>query len=145
MGNNQTPVTMYLNNNSFRLTKKDIIDIFAYINDVSTVSASTPEGSRHPVFNIMDTDLQKRQQIKQIRATNKAKDLTKEEVAGKVWKYCYIPPSLESFYFERNVGDNKELTKIRQLVPTEPFKRKEPTESAPQNWVIPGLTSEYLA
>jgi hypothetical protein len=82
--------------------------------------------------------------IKQIRAENKGKNLTKEEVANKVWKYRYIPPAFETQYFERNVGDNKELTKIRQLNQTAPFKRSYFSENAPSDWVIPGLKSEYL-
>jgi hypothetical protein len=53
--------------------------------------------------------------------------------------------TFESEYFERNVGDNKELTKIKQLIPTAPFKRNEFAEQVPQTWVTPGLTSEYLA
>jgi hypothetical protein len=73
------------------------------------------------------------------------KILNWKDIAGKVWKYRYLPPALESSYFERNVGDNKNLTKIRQLVPTDPFKRNEFGEQTPQNWVRPGLKSEYLA
>jgi hypothetical protein len=51
----------------------------------------------------------KQAQIKAVRAANKnnADKLTNELVAGKVWKYRYIPPTLESDYFERNVGHNK--------------------------------------
>jgi hypothetical protein len=60
-------------------------------------------------------------------------------------KYRYIPPSLESNYFERNLGDNRDLTKIRQLQPTDEFKRKELRELQPHDWVRPTLTSEYLA
>jgi hypothetical protein len=102
-------------------------------------------GVPHLVFNITDTDLVKQIQIKTIRATNKGKQLTKEQVAGKVWKYRYIPPALESDYFERNFGDNKEITKIKQLIPTDPFKRNEYKEPTPTTWVRPGLKSEYLA
>jgi aspartate carbamoyltransferase regulatory subunit len=77
MGNDQTPVTIYLNDNAYRLTKKDIIDIFDYINDVAGVNVITYKtanvtGVAHPVFDITDTDLAKQQQIKQIRAQNKA-------------------------------------------------------------------------
>jgi hypothetical protein len=118
MGNDQTPVTAYINNNAYRLTK-DIIDIFAYINTVAGVNVithknATKTGVPHPVFNIEDTDLQKQKQIKQIRAANKALDLSKAEVANKVWKCRYIPPALESNYFERNLGEN--ITKIYQLM-----------------------------
>jgi hypothetical protein len=35
MDNDQTPVTIYLSDNAYRLTKKDIIDIFTYINTVA--------------------------------------------------------------------------------------------------------------
>jgi hypothetical protein len=35
MGNDQNPVTIYLNDNSLNLTQKDIIDIFTYINTVA--------------------------------------------------------------------------------------------------------------
>jgi hypothetical protein len=150
MGNNQTPVTIYLNDNSYRLTKKDIIDIFTYINTVAgyeVISSKTANMSwvPHPVFDITDTDLLKQQQIKAIRPANKAKDLSKEDVASKVWKYRCIPPSLESEYFERNVSDAKDLTKIRQLVPTNEFKRNDFAEQPPSNWVRPGIKSEYLS
>jgi hypothetical protein len=58
MGNEQTPVTIYLNDNAYRLANKDIPDIFDYINDVAgekiiTATAATLEGGRHPVFNIV--------------------------------------------------------------------------------------------
>jgi hypothetical protein len=150
MGNEQTPVTTYLINNSYRLTKKDIIDIFAYINavageDIITSTTANIQGVSHPVFNITDTDLVKQQQIKAIRAQNRGTELSKKDLAGKVWKYRYLPPSLESSYFERNVGNNKNLTKIKQLVPTDPFKRNEFGEQTPHDWVRPGLKSEYLA
>jgi hypothetical protein len=129
MGNDQTPITIYLNDNAYRLTKKDIIDIFTYINTVAGQNVITHKtanimGIAHPVFDIVDTNLQKQAKIKQIRATNKGTQLSKTNVANRVWKYRYIPPSLESTYFERNVGNNKELTKIKQFVPTDEFKRR---------------------
>jgi hypothetical protein len=150
MGNEQTPVTAYLINNSYRLTQKDIPDIFNYINTVAGENVINGElqnvsGSPHLVYKIEDTDLVKQQQIKQIRAINRGTELTKKQLAGKVWKYSYLPPSLESDYFERNVGDNKNLTKIKQLVPTNPFKRNEYIEQTPHDWVRPGLKSEYFA
>jgi hypothetical protein len=149
MGNDQTPVTTYINNNAYRLTK-DIMEIFAYINTVAGVNVithktATKTGVPHPVFDIVDTDLQKQERIKQIRDANKALNLTKDEVANRVWKYRYIPPALESNYFERNLGDNKELTKIRQLHTTDGFKRKDVIEPQPENWVRPQITSSYLA
>jgi hypothetical protein len=130
MGKGQTLVTIYLNGNAYHLAKKDIIDIFQYINtvagyDVITTELKAGTGDPHAKFNILDTDLQKQQKIKQIRATNKAKDSTKADITNRVSKYRYIPPALESNYFERNVGDNSELTKIKQLVPTARFKRNE--------------------
>jgi hypothetical protein len=96
MGNDQTPVTAYLNNNAYRITKKDILDIFIYINTVAGVNVITAElkadsGDPHAKFRILDTDLQKQERIKQIHAQNKAINVSKDDVASRVWKYRYIP------------------------------------------------------
>jgi hypothetical protein len=66
MGNEQTPVTMYLNENSYRLTKKDIIDIFSYINAVAgenviAAKFEAKSGDPHVKFVITDADLVKQE------------------------------------------------------------------------------------
>jgi hypothetical protein len=145
MGSEQTPVTIYLNDNAYRLTKKDILDIFIYIkaiagDNIITAKLEDKTGDSHAKFVITVTDLVNQEHIKTIRATNKGTQLSKADVAGKVWKYRYIPPALESNYFERNVGDNKETTKIKQLKQTYLFKRNAFGEQIPSNWVRPGVT-----
>jgi hypothetical protein len=129
VGNEQTQVTIYLNENSYHLANKDILDIFTYINAVAgenviTAVDANAEGIPHPVFNITYINLQKQERIKAIRAANKRTELSKNRLLVKFGNID-IPPALESEHFERNTGDNKESTKIKQLVPTDPFKRNE--------------------
>jgi hypothetical protein len=127
------------------------MDIFKHINfvfgynpiayEVQTVSWKT-----HPVFKITDQDLLKQEQIKQIRAVNKAASSTysKKDIAGKVWKYHYLPPAFESEYFERNTGGDKELTKFRQVEPVAPYTRSKYNQLPPSNFIVQNLQSPYL-
>jgi hypothetical protein len=69
---------------------------------------------------------------------------SKKDVAGKVWKYRYLPPALESEYFERNTGENKDLTKIRQVETIAPYARAKYDQLPPTNYVGPNFQSAYL-
>jgi hypothetical protein len=65
----QTPVTIYLNDNAYRLTSKDILEIFIYINHVAgenviAAKLEAKSGDAHAKFTITDTDLVKQEQIK---------------------------------------------------------------------------------
>jgi hypothetical protein len=130
VGNNRINATQYLINNAYRIINKDITNIFNHINKTAgynpiTYKAANKTGKSHPIFDIVDQDLLRQEQIKQIRAQNKAASggYSKKDIAGKVWKYCYLHPALESEYFERNTNGNKELTKIRQVETIPPYTR----------------------
>jgi hypothetical protein len=103
-------------------------------------------GRPHQVFITEDTDLTKQIKIKEIRAANKTAStgFTKKNIADRVWKYRYLPPALENEYFERNVGDNKDVTKIRPLQPVDLFKRREYNELPPSSFTTPSFKSSYL-
>jgi hypothetical protein len=121
IGGNQIQATQLLLLNAHRVTNQDIPDILDYINNVAgyhpiTYKATNVIGKTYPVFEVTDTDVQK-QKMKAIRAANKvvSAGYSKKDVTDKVWKYKYLLPALESEYFERNVGDDKEITKLRQV------------------------------
>jgi hypothetical protein len=149
--NNRIYATQYLINNAYRIINKDIPDIFDHINKTAGYShisykAANMTGKSHPVFDIVDGDFLKQQQIKELRATNKAASsgYSKKDITNKVWKYRYLPPALESEYFERNTGGNKELTKIRQVEIIPPYTRGKYTKLPPTNNVGPNFQSPYL-
>jgi hypothetical protein len=73
-------------------------------------------------YAIVDNDLQKQKQIKQLpnAAKGKRAGFTKEEVAGKIWKYRYLPPDPRTEFFERNT---REATKFREIKPVPEFTR----------------------
>jgi hypothetical protein len=110
-------------NNTKRFIQSDIPSIFNYINKISGREAITydpgnllvpDKTTKNPTFNIIDNDLQNQLQIKQIReaAENKRSTVTKEEVAGKVWKYRYLPPDPRTSLFERNAVDAAKYTEV---------------------------------
>jgi hypothetical protein len=116
-------IKRFIIDNSERLVQSDIPNIFNYINRISAREAISydPENllvpdktTKNPTFNIVDNDLQNQIQIKQIReaAKNKRATLTKEEVAGKVWKYRYLPPDPRTSLFERNAVDAAKFTEV---------------------------------
>jgi hypothetical protein len=118
-----TFVTRFMINNSDQFVQSDIPSTFNYINKISGREAITydPDNlfvqdktTKKPLFNILDNDLQNQIQIKKIReaAKNKRSTLTKEEVAGKVWKYRYLPPDPRTSLFERNAVDAAKFTKV---------------------------------
>jgi hypothetical protein len=151
VGNGRIQATQYLINNAFRIVNKDIPDIFDHINKVAgynpiAYEAITVSGKSHQEFKITDKDLLKQQQIKQIRATNKAASsgYSKKDVASKVWRYSYLHPALESEYFERNTGENKDLTKNRQVEIIAPYARSKYAELPPTTFVTPNFQSAYL-
>jgi hypothetical protein len=47
--------------------------------------------------------------------------------------------SLESEYFERNVGDNKDITKIKQMQPVDPYKRSAFDQMPPSSFIPPSF------
>jgi hypothetical protein len=100
----------------------------------------------HLAFEITDAEVLKQEKIKAIHAVNKGKvgGFTKKVVTDRIWKYRYLPASLESGYFERNVGDDKELTEIRQIEPVPPYKRSEYNQLPSQTFTAPSFQSLYL-
>jgi hypothetical protein len=131
------------------LINRDIPDIFDYIN--STTGTYKPiayelvngQQKYHKVFNTIDQDVEKQQRLKQIRDAGKARrpNLTKQQVADTVWKYRYVPPALETKFFERNVTDD-DVIKFRPVTKVKPYARKEfsqrpPEEYMPTNYVLP--------
>jgi hypothetical protein len=66
-------------------------------------------------------------------------------VLSHLYYYRYLPPALESEYFERNTGENKDLTKIRQVEPIAPYTRGKYDQLPPSDFTAPNFQSPYLA
>jgi hypothetical protein len=124
-------IIQFINSNIDQISKSDVPAIFKYINDISGYVAIQFDRSNLLVnisssssykYAIIDNDLQKQKQIKQLRNAAKAKrdTFTKEDVAGKIWKYRYLPPDPRTEFFERNT---KEVTKFREIKPVLEFTR----------------------
>jgi hypothetical protein len=129
---NQTYAQTFVNNNIEQIVRVNISSVFNYINKISSYITITYDKNNYFVknttthllnFHIQDNDLQKQQQIKELRNAAKTgrTTMTKEGVASKVWKYKYIPPDPKSTFFERNT---KEGTKFREFEPVPRFEKK---------------------
>jgi hypothetical protein len=143
-----TRVHQIVINEACRMVNKDIPDIFAYIN--STTGTYKPieyelvdsQQKHHQVFQIEDADVQKQEKLKAIRDANKAQraNLTKQQIADKVWKYRYIPPKLD--LFERNVT-NDDVIKFRPLTRMAPYKRNVFNQRPSEEYILPDYVSPY--
>jgi hypothetical protein len=107
---------------AYQMIKKDIPDIFKYINasnggynPIESVLVDSKDKG-HKVLHVTDKDVTKQAKLKEVRQRGKTQraTLTKKQIGDKVWKYRYLPPSLDSNFFERNV-DADEVTKFRPL------------------------------
>jgi hypothetical protein len=134
----------------YRLIKRDIPDIFAYINSttgtyhpIQAQLVNSPQKS-HDVFQVVDADVNKQEKLKQIRDTNKGQrvNLTKKNVADNVWKYRYIPPGLETNLLEKNTGAD-DVIKFRPLTRVDPYKRKEFNQRSPEDYILPSYVLPY--
>jgi hypothetical protein len=124
-------IVHYIHNITNQLVKGDIPNIFKYITDISgydtilfdpnnLVAKDTTDNLFK--FVIRDNDLQKQQQIKEMRNAAKQKrgGFSKEDVAKRIWQYQYLPPDPRSGFFERNTN---EATKFREIKSVPEFTR----------------------
>jgi hypothetical protein len=129
---------------------QDIPDAFDYINSTTGIykhiayELVNGQEKRHKIFNIVDKDVLKQEKLKAIRDENKANipKLTKDQIGNAVWKYRYVPPGLETDYFERN-RTKDDVIKFRPVNRVNPYARKEFNERPAEEYIPTNYESQY--